>query len=200
MADGKCYAPTTRIVMTAYHTPEGRMELAFHGAYHRLPHAPIETGSLNEAFICKGWAPEGRRKNAAPVENEMWQNMQAQLSLFFKPRLAEVYTADPLKLVRDMLSHPSRGIRLTGLDYATSLRPHNRPEETLKEAIIGACMHLAERDLVARHYLASRTGDDPDTWSPVMGDLLKFAGSIETKAGKPVIRVRTPVPQAAAMR
>lgn len=200
VVDGKSYAPTTRIVMTAYQTPEGRMELAFHGAYHRLPHAPLETGSLSDAFICKGWAPEGREKNAALIENDVWQNIQAQLETFFKPRLAEIYTADPLKLARDMLAHQNRGIRLTGLDFVTSLRPHCWPEEAVKTEVTQSCIQLAETDLVARHYLVSRAGDDPDTWSPIMGGLLKFAQSLETRGGKPVIRVRTPVPQAVAMR
>ncbi|NBX66443.1 MAG: hypothetical protein EBQ96_05550 [Proteobacteria bacterium] len=200
IVDGQPYAPTMRLILTAYQEPDGTLEFRIHGAYFRLPDKPLHdsAASAQETLVCKGRNLE-RTANDAAVPAAIFESAKAQLDAFFKPRFSEVFLSDPLDLALSLLSDSQQGVRLTGLEFVTAMHPHTIPDPQKLDAVMKAAKHLAETDIVARRYMIARAKDDPDTWSPVMGELCRYASQIKTNAGKPVIRVQAPVPQTAAI-
>lgn len=201
VVNGKGYAPTMRVAATAYQDMNGNLQIKYHGAYFKLPHASLDDTrtSFQARFVRSGANPD-RAVNEAKVTDAAFENVTAQLDAFFVPRLAEVFFADSLDLALSMLTDPRHGVRLTGLEFTTSLYPHAAINPTKLAGLINTATTLADTDIIARKYMMLRATEDAETWSPVMRKLRDYAQSLTTNPSKPVIRIKAPVPQTGIMR
>ncbi len=189
---GRPYAPTMRVMMTAYQDPDGAFAIRYHGACYRLPEADMATArTLHEKFLCLATRDE-RDNAAAPVPAPLFTSVCTQLNATFKPAFGEVFFADPLDLASSLMADKRHGMQLTGLDFTSNLRPHRLPDRDKLDAVTMQAKELAENDVVARRYLWARGRDDDDTWSPAMRDLYRYARNINARGDKPVIRIKAP--------
>jgi len=193
---GRPYAPTMRVLMTAYQDPDGAFAIRYHGASYRLPEADMATArTLHEKFLCLATRDE-RDHAAAPVPAPVFTSVCAQLNATFKPAFADVFFADPLDLASGLMADKRPGIQLAGLDFTSNLRPHKLPEPEKLYNVTLQAKELAENDVIARRYLWARGHDDDETWSPALRDLYKYAQNIPARGNKPVIRIKASPAQA----
>jgi len=189
---GRIYAPTMRVLMTAYQDPDGAFDIRYHGACYRLPEADMATArTLHEKFLCLATRDE-RDNAAAPVPAPLFTSVCTQLNATFKPAFSDVFFADPLDLASSLMTDKRQGVQLAGLDFASNLRLHKLPEPEKLYNVTLQAKDLAENDVVARRYLWARGHDEDDTWSPALRDLHKYAQNISARGDKPVIRIKAP--------